>query len=588
MSRAMILTLFVVIGVLLISKPSPLLAEKEAHSHKHEVEEKGLWCNEHDLPEEECFICHPELRQKGRLWCKEHGRYEDRCWLCHPDLEDKERPYCEKHFLYLDECEHLHRENLGKKKPAHSHAHQGSENQLWCKEHDMPEEECFICHPELREKGRLWCNEHERYEDRCWLCHPDLEDKERPYCEKHHLYLDECRHLHPELEQASMPSRKTSSRGKGKEPELYCKEHDLPEHECGLCHPELLNNQAGETTLKVRLPSKESPSLVGIRTVAPEATRAEMNIRAIGEIKFNQNRTAHLTSPVQGVIKDVYVDLGDLVKGGDRLLSIWSPAIGEAASEAVLARQTLSRATRLRKKSINSAQDLEKAEAKNRAALQKLKSLGFSDKQIETLGEDPSAPIMLTITAPFESEVVALSAVHGEYIETGNPLFTLSDRNEVWAILNVSEQDLGNLEVGQSVTVTSRSFPEENFLGRIAHISASIDSRTRMAVVRAVVKNHDGKLRENMFVQAVIAKKSSRQAFLIPAHAVQNIDGTNVAFTSIDSDLYEVRPVTLGDRVGNSIQILSGLNVSHKVVSDGSQAMKSHFLISRLGAGCVD
>ncbi len=583
MGKAILCTLLVAIGVCLIGGPSPAFAEQETSSHQ-----KELWCEEHDMPEKECFICHPELRQKGRLWCNEHGRYEDRCWLCHPDLEDKERPYCKKHFLYLDECEHLHRENLGKKNPAHSHIHEESENRLLCNEHDMPEDECFICHPELRDKGRLWCNEHERYEDRCWLCHPELEDKERPYCEKHHLYLDECKHLHPEHSAASTTKKEVAYRSEGKGQELYCKEHDLPEHECGLCHPELLSPQAGEANLKVRLPSKESGALVGIKTVTPEETNVEMSIPAIGEIKFNQNRTAHLTSPVQGVIKDVYVELGDLVKGGDKLLSIWSPAIGEAASEAVLARQTLSRATRLRKKSINSAQDLERAEAKNRAALQKLKSLGFSDKQIETLGEDPSAPIMLTVTAPFESEVVALSAVHGEYVKTGNPLFTLSDRSEVWAILNVSEKDIGNLVMGQSVTVTSRSFPEEEFLGKIAHISASINSRTRMAVVRAVIKNHERKLRENMFVQAVIARKSNQQALLIPAHAVQNIDGTNVAFTAIDSDLYEVRPLTLGNRVENRIQVLNGLNVSHKVVSDGSQAVKSHFLISRLGAGCVD
>src|SRR5687767_115826 len=64
---------------------------------------KRLWCAEHEAYEDECFICHPELREKGRLWCSEHGRYEDRCFLCHPELREANRPYCEKHFLYLDE-----------------------------------------------------------------------------------------------------------------------------------------------------------------------------------------------------------------------------------------------------------------------------------------------------------------------------------------------------------------------------------------------------------------------------------------------------------------------------------------------------
>lgn len=579
-------------GVLLSTGVTlPVFAEESMHNHQHaDAAEKDLWCKEHDMPEQECFICHPELRDKGRLWCKEHSRYEDRCWLCHPEIEDKTRPYCEKHYLYLDECEHLHAKNLGKenKRSAHSHKHEQGEKQLWCKEHDMPEDKCFICHPNLREKGRLWCNEHGRYEDRCWLCHPELEDKERPYCEKHYLYLDECKHLHPELAGADGAITDVSQRSPKKNAtELHCKEHDLPEKECGLCHPELLTNQAEGSTLKVRLPSKDSEELVGINTTAPKKSDLGESIPALGEIKFNQNQTVHLVAPVEGVIKNVYVDLGDRVKENEKLLSIWSPAIGEAASEAILARQTLERVKRLRKKSITSEGELDKAEATHRAAFQRLQSLGFSDEQLDNLGEDPTAPIVLTMTAPFSSEVVSRDAVRGEYVETGHPIFTLTDASEMWAILNVSEKYLGSISRGQRVKILSKAFPNEEFIGQVTYVSASIDAKTRMAVVRASVENSSGKLRDNMFVRAAIERQDEKHALLIPAHSVQNIDGTMVAFTRVDQDLFEVRPVTLGGRVGDYMQVLSGLEESHQVVSDGSQAVKSHFLISRLGAGCV-
>ena len=63
-----------------------------------------LYCEEHAAYEDECFICHPEFREKGRLWCREHDRYEDRCFECHPELEDPKRVLCEKHFLFEDEC----------------------------------------------------------------------------------------------------------------------------------------------------------------------------------------------------------------------------------------------------------------------------------------------------------------------------------------------------------------------------------------------------------------------------------------------------------------------------------------------------
>lgn len=465
---------------------------------------------------------------------------------------------------------------------------QPAENELWCNEHDAAEKDCFICHPKLRDKGRLWCNEHKRYEDRCWLCHPELEDKERAYCEKHFLYLDECQHLHSENSantsikmNAIQPVPHSNSSG------LYCKEHDLPEKECALCHPELLTEHSDGTTLKVRLPSKDTPDLVGIKTVFPKKSDLPNSIHALGEITFNQNKTAKIVAPVPGVIKTVQVDLGDTLEKDQELLRIWSPSIAKTVSEALFARQTLDRVRHLREKSITSAGELEKAEAKYRSALQELKSLGFADEQLKKLNDDPNAPIMLRITAPFAGEVVARNAVQGEYVTTGHPLFTLSDRSEVWAMLNVPEKHLSSIALGQSVKIHSEAFPNEKFIGTITHVSASIDQQTRMAVVRVSLKNHSRKLRENMFVTARIEKKQQQHALLIPAHSVQNIDGTTVVFTEIDKDLYEVRPVTLGDNIGEYTQIFSGITESQQVVSVGSQAVKSHFLISRLGAGCV-
>lgn len=476
-------------------------------------------------------------------------------------------------------------QSLHAESAKHAHAHEHDEQQLWCKEHSLPESECFICHPELRPQGRLWCNEHARFEDRCWLCHPELEDKEREYCTKHFLYLDECSQFHREAVATSKP--KLSHDEHDQNAELYCTEHDLPEAECGLCHPELLEDLQRKETLKIRFPDAQSANLVGIETIVPEVSDFGESLKALGEIQFNQNRTVHLSAPVQGVIKEVYVDVGDTVGSEQKLLSIWSPNIGEAASEAILARQTLDRITRLRKKGISSAGELDRAKAKQRAALQQLKSLGFSADQLQSLGDDPAAPIMLTMTAPFGSEIITRHAVRGEYVETGKPLFILSDRSEVWGMLNVSEKQLGAVSVGQKVVISSRAYPEEKFQGKVTYISASIDHGTRMAVVRATIDNADGKLRENMFVEAIIELQSQGEAFLVPAGVIHNIDGQTVVFSKLSEDLFEVRRVTVGQSMGDRVQVLEGLDASQRLISKGSQAVKSHFLISRLGVGCV-
>ena len=96
-------------------KDSPPSANADTEKAEAKVVAKAGVCK-HGAPDADCFICHPELREKGRLWCKEHNRYEDRCWECHPDAQDKSRLYCKEHSLYEDECFICHPEL--KKKPA--------------------------------------------------------------------------------------------------------------------------------------------------------------------------------------------------------------------------------------------------------------------------------------------------------------------------------------------------------------------------------------------------------------------------------------------------------------------------------------
>jgi len=65
------------------SPESPLQEHVDGDSHQ---KVQGARCASHDLPDTDCFICNPGLRDSGRLWCAEHDRYEDRCFVCHPEL----------------------------------------------------------------------------------------------------------------------------------------------------------------------------------------------------------------------------------------------------------------------------------------------------------------------------------------------------------------------------------------------------------------------------------------------------------------------------------------------------------------------
>lgn len=477
-----------------------------------------------------------------------------------------------------------------------------------CAAHNAPKELCFYCDPSLREKGRLWCKEHNRYEDRCWECHPEAQDKSRLWCKEHFLYEDECFLCHPELkkkESAPAESKAQASADKEAKPtsaKLLCKEHGVPEDECGICHPELLTQKQPGQGLKVRLPSAESAAKAGVVVGTPSVDAMAQGIESFAEVTFNQNKLAQITPLVGGIVKSVEVDLGSRVKQGDLLARVTSVAIGEAQSAYVkalaedrLRDKTLERERNLRAQRISSEKDLQEAEAAHQAAMaavqqaeQQLRVLGFEDEQIRALAEQKGIPGVLDIRAPFAGEIVERTAVQGAMVEMGKPLFTLADTTAMWAMVNIPESLLSKVRVGQKVELTVESLPGEIFTGKLTWLSAKVDDRTRMARGRVEVGNAEGKLKAQMFARARILLSNSDRAVVVPQSALQNVSGTTVVFVKSTEDIFEARPVRLGAKRDSHVEIVSGLKPGEPVVVAGSFALKSQFLISRLGAGCVD
>ena len=470
---------------------------------------------------------------------------------------------------------------------------------------------CFICDPSLRDEGRLWCREHGRYEDRCWKCHPELRDEERLYCSEHSLYEDECFLCHPELketeegdaEAAQAGAASTAAddddevSGKG----LMCREHGMPESECGICHPELAKELPIGQGLQIRFRSTEAATKAGVVTERPRVGEVAHSVKCYAELTFNQNRLAEITPLVSGMIKSVRVDLGDPVETGDLLATISSIDIAhaqgrflKALAQVQLTRETFRREERLHAKQITSAKDLQEAKAALEsataaleAARQELRTLGFSQQQVQALADDKNAGARLELRAPFDGEIVERNAVQGSMATDGKPLFKLADRSNIWAILKIPESKLRNVQTGQTVKLELEAFPNETFTGRLTWVSAEIDHRTRMAKARAEFPNPSGRLKANMFATAHIQTGAPDQAMLIPSSSIQYVQARPFAFVQVAPDLFSAQRVVLGPKTDGKSAVLAGLDPKDKVVTEGSFAVKSQFLISRLGAGCV-
>jgi membrane fusion protein, heavy metal efflux system len=367
-----------------------------------------------------------------------------------------------------------------------------------------------------------------------------------------------------------------------------CSEHGLSEAECGICHPEMAAKLKPGRGVKVRMPAAESASIVGVEMAQAKVGEIPDSIECYAELAFNQNRLAQIAAPVGGILQSVEVDLGAKVEEKQTVAKIWSAAIAEAVAKAVLSHQTLERERKLRAERVSSEKDLQQAEAEHQAACQQLRMQGFTEEQVDVLGRQPREQVLMEVRAPFAGEIVERSAVRGALVEVGKSLFTLADRSNMWAMLNIPESALARVKEGQAVELQVEALPGRTFKGKLTWISAEVDERSRMARARAEIPNPDGVLRARMFAKARILARTAEKAMLLPSSAICSLEGKPFVFVRLADDLFEARAVTVGVKYDGQLQVLEGLEPEETVVVNHGFALKSQWLSSRMGAGCAD
>jgi len=91
-----------------------------------------------------------------------------------------------------------------------------------------------------------------------------------------------------------------------------------------------------------------------------------------------------------------------------------------------------------------------------------------------------------------------------------------------------------------------------------------------------------------MFARARILTRRTDKALLVPAAAVQYVEGKPLVFVPLADDLFDARAIQIGTKSDGHLQVLAGLAPQEPVAITHTFALKSALLMSRLGAGCAD
>lgn len=340
----------------------------------------------------------------------------------------------------------------------------------------------------------------------------------------------------------------------------------------------------------------DSPKLQQLRVeYVGEQNVAVDEVVAPGKIDVNPNRVSRVTIPVTGKVTDVLVRIGDAVREGQPVLLLESSEVDAAMSAALQAGAALTqtRAVLIKAQAdYDRAKDLfvsqaapkkdvltaEAALAQAKAALEQAEaSKNQANARLDLLGIKRNAfRQRIEIRAPISGKVLEMNIVPGEYRnDTSNPVMTIADLSSLWVVSEVPENTIRMIAKGERLEVELAAYPDEKFQARVTRIGDTVDPTTRTVKVYAGIANSGGKLRPEMFGR-IRHVDATRPMPVIPSSAVIQAEKQPIVYREISRGSFEAVPVTLGNRTGNSIGVVDGLQPHDRIVVDGGMLLKAY------------
>jgi RND family efflux transporter MFP subunit len=172
-----------------------------------------------------------------------------------------------------------------------------------------------------------------------------------------------------------------------------------------------------------------------------------------------------------------------------------------------------------------------------------------------------------TVRAPFAGLVEERLVSAGDYVTKGTRVATIVRIDPMRVELTVPEQSVALVGVGQAVRLTVDAYPNEVFEARVRFVSPALRKDQRALTVEAVAPNPGGRLKPGLFATASIQQAAGPVALLLPASAVETVSGTSRVYV-VKNDQIEERIVTIGERVGDRIEMTSGVRKGEIVAAE--------------------
>jgi cobalt-zinc-cadmium efflux system membrane fusion protein len=321
-------------------------------------------------------------------------------------------------------------------------------------------------------------------------------------------------------------------------------------------------------------------------------------LRVAGRVEADATRMARVSAPVTGRIVELNAIEGQQVAKGEVLATIYSTELSsaqssmlKAASQRQVAERAVSRAKHLLEAGVIGSAELQRREAELQqasadlaAAREQLRVLGLSEASIEAVEASRRVNSVTQIVATIDGIVLERTATAGQIVQAVEPVFTIADLSHVWLIADVPEQSAGAITTGKAVEAEIPALPGHKITGKLSFVSAMVDPETRTVRTRMNLPNPRRIYKPAMLTNMALVDGRERK-LVVPSAAVVREGNGDYVFVKTGSNTFLLRPVKLGEEVGDFRVLVDGIRDGEEIVLDGAFHLNNERKRLALGSG---
>jgi cobalt-zinc-cadmium efflux system membrane fusion protein len=288
-----------------------------------------------------------------------------------------------------------------------------------------------------------------------------------------------------------------------------------------------------------------------------------------GKITPDEDKMVKIFPFVSGIVKDIHVQLGDAIKAGQQLATMKSMEMAGYSKDVIAAGADIKNASRnlsvtndLYNSGMASQKELDEAKGDYDKAV-------AEQKRVESVTDiNRGSADNYTIKSPIAGFVVEKNITNNMQVRADNTqnLFTIADLSTVWIMANIYESEISRIKVGDDVKVTTLSFPDKVFSGKIDKIYNMLDPDNKVMYARVKISNPGYLLKPEMFANINIRATSGETLPYVNTNSLVFDNDRYYVLIAEGTNKIRIQPVTIAKKIENRAYISEGVHSGDRVI----------------------